>query len=89
MGEVQIVVGKIGVGMTSQEYQELPEEVKGELFFLFMDRFEIFNKQEFAEHTKQCEGCFNYLNEQFASFLDEYVVLKDVNLQHMMKASLN
>jgi len=75
--------------MTSQEYQELPEEVKGELFFLFMDRFEIFNKQEFAEHTKQCEGCFNYLNEQFASFLDEYVVLKDVNLQHMMKASLN
>jgi hypothetical protein len=89
LGEVQIVVGEIGVGMTSQEYQELPEEVKGELFFLFMDRFEIFNKQEFAEHTKQCEGCFNYLNEQFASFLDEYVVLKDVNLQHMMKASLN
>lgn len=79
--------------MTSQEYQELPEEVKDELFFLFMllfmDRFEISNKQEFAEHVKQCEGCFNYLNEQFASFLDEYVVLKDVNLQHMMKASLN
>lgn len=75
--------------MTSQEYQELPEEVKGELFFLFMDRFKISNKQEFAEHAKQCEGCFNYLNEQFASFLDECVVLKDVNLQHMTKASMN